>query len=37
VLARKAQAPFVNPRPKWIHVLFEKRSEWQNASAGSHN
>jgi hypothetical protein len=37
VLARKAQAPFVTPRPKWIHVLFEKRSEWQNASAGSHN
>jgi hypothetical protein len=24
VLVRKAQAPFVTPRAKWIHVLFEK-------------
>lgn len=26
VLARKAQAPFVAERPKWIHVLLEKQS-----------
>jgi hypothetical protein len=26
VYARKAQAPFVKPRPKWIHVLFKKRN-----------
>jgi SAM-dependent methyltransferase len=25
VIARKAQRPFIKPRPKWIHVLFEKR------------
>jgi hypothetical protein len=25
VLASKAQAPFVTPRAKWIHVLFEKQ------------
>lgn len=37
VLARKAQAPFVTPRPKWIHVLFEKHADCKNASAGSHN
>ena len=26
-LARKAQGPFVAPRPKWIHVLFEKQAQ----------
>jgi hypothetical protein len=25
VLARKAQAPFIDERPKWIHVLLEKQ------------
>jgi hypothetical protein len=27
VLARKTQAPFVAPRPKWIHALFEKQPQ----------
>lgn len=27
VLARKVQAPFIAPRPKWIHVLFEKQAQ----------
>lgn len=26
-LARKVQAPFVAERPKWIHILFERRHE----------
>lgn len=30
VLARKAQAPFVPPRAKWIHVLFEKQDVEKN-------